>query len=224
MPDPSSARDEQRSACLVGKLTALIALLSLAVLAVPSRIAAQSPNPYARIALPASNQVLRGTVTIQGTATHPAFVRYELAYAREPELSWIPLGGGVQPVENGVLGGWNTRPIQPGSYALRLQVFAADGSVSESVVRNLTIEVAASPTPDTTQASATQRASVSEFQTARTVLQAVGDILAAAPRAFLRGVQFAGAFFAALGGYLLLRRAALAIYRRYVARPQPYRD
>lgn len=204
------------------RLTLLLGLAGVFLLAAPAGHA-QSPNPYARIASPANNQPLRERVTIQGTASHPQFVRYELAYAAEPDLTtWISLGGGVQPVENSVLGVWNTQPLAPGAYALRLQVFAADGSVSESLVRNLTISAPA-PTPTPSTSTAQTQAGASELQTARTLFQTLTAIVAAVPGAFLRGVQYALLALLAFGAYMLLKRF-LARWLRLGAQDQPYRD
>ncbi|MCX7938513.1 MAG: hypothetical protein N2545_03635 [Thermoflexales bacterium] len=204
-------------------LRCVLLALVLAVLAFAPAAQAQAPNPYARIGVPASNQPLREHVTIQGTATHPQFVRYELAYALEPDLAtWISLGGSVQPVENGVLGVWNTRPLTPGSYALRLQVFAADGSVSESLVRNLIVVDAPVPTPTASTATPLQSGS-SEIRAARDLFQALSAIVAAAPGAFFRGMQFMLLAFLAFGAYLLLKRL-VGRWLRLAEREQPFRD
>ncbi len=178
---------------------------------------AQSLNPYARIGSPANDQSLSGTAIIQGTATHPNFLRYELSYAREPELAeWVSLGGSTIAVESGVLGAWNTRAVTDGTYALRVQVFASDGSVNEAVVRNLSVSNA--PTGSTapaTSPAATGGQTLAEIQTARDVLQIVGDTLNRAPGAFLNGARWGLIALALVGAYAGLKKLVLWAWRRY---------
>ncbi|MFC1465168.1 MAG: hypothetical protein ACFLMY_09995 [Candidatus Brachytrichaceae bacterium NZ_4S206] len=196
--------------------------------AMGSLASAQSGESLARIVTPVRDQTLRGNVTIQGSATSPVFSRYELAYAQEPDLAnWIVIGGAVQPVQSGMLGVWNTRPLPDGKYALRLQVFGVDGSLNEAVVRNLTLaNAAAAPTPaiatvitDTTGPSA---GVVAEVQTARNLLQIAIATVAQFPDAFMRGARLAILGFLALGAYLVLKKAVLFAIQRLTQRPVDY--
>ncbi len=198
--------------------------------ALRSPAAAQSGESLARIVTPVRDQTLRGNVTIQGSATSPIFSRYELAYAQEPDLvNWIVIGGAVQPVQSGMLGVWNTRPLPDGKYALRLQVFGSDGSLNETIVRNLTLaNAAAAPTPaisavitDATQATPGAGV-VAEVQTARNLLQVAVATIAQLPDAFLRGARLAILGFVALGAYVALKKLVLFAVRRMTRRPVDY--
>jgi hypothetical protein len=112
--------------------------------------AAQEQKPV--IAQPEQDAVLRGSVQIIGTATHPQFQRYELYYAPWPvasDNSWIFIGPDAhfqqQPL--GLLGTWDTRAVADGEYALRLRVVRADGNYNDSDPRH--VIVANTKTPDT---------------------------------------------------------------------------
>jgi hypothetical protein len=187
---------------------------------------AQSGDPSTRITLPSADQTVRGTVTIQGTATSPVFSRYELAYAQEPDLAtWVPLGGSVQPIQNGTLGVWNTRPLADGAYALRLQVFGSDGAINETLVRNITLANAAAPVAAPASAvteTVEGPAVVAEVQTARNTLQVIGATLAEAPDAFARGARIALLAFVALGAYLVIKKLVLFTLRRATQKPVDY--
>ncbi len=208
----------------ISRFASLLAVLMALVCATAVR--AQTINPGTQITLPAKDQTLRGTTTIQGTATSTTFSRYELAYAQEPDLAtWISLGGAVQPVDNGQLGVWNTRPLADGNYALRLQVFGTDGTVSETIIREITLVNASAPAPeasgvvtDTTQGPAV----VSEVQTARDTLQVIGDTLGELPGAFVRGGRLALIALAALGTYALLKKILFFVLPKIFKRRVDY--
>jgi hypothetical protein len=202
-----------------------------AALAAGSPAAAQSSESLARIVTPVRDQALRGNVTIQGSATSPVFSRYELAYAPEPDLStWIVIGGAVQPVESGMLGVWNTRALPDGQYALRLQVFGVDGSLNETIVRNLKLTNASarpgSPTASTVVTDTTTATPgsgvVAEVQTARNLLQTIVATASQLPDAFMRGARLALLGFVALGAYAVLKKIVLLAIRRLMQRPVDY--
>jgi hypothetical protein len=206
----------------------LAAIAAFLICAVSGHVVvAQVTDPRAQITLPASGQTVRGTVTVQGTATSPFFSRYELAYAAEPDATnWISLGGNVQLVDNGTLGVWSTRPLADGQYALRLQVFNSDGSVTEAIARNITLaNAAAAPGPATviTDTGAVQGpAVVQEVETARNTLQVVAATLSELPDAFLRGARLALLAFVALGAYVVIKKLVLFGVRRAAKRPVDY--
>ena len=124
-----------------GGWLALIILISLTLLG--SAHAAPLPQgaDIAQITAPTEGQALAGLVTISGSANHPEFARYELAYGPDPNPNdaWQPFAEGKQPVENGTLGTWNTSVIADGQYALRLRVIRKDSNYSESFVRGLKV-------------------------------------------------------------------------------------
>ncbi len=204
-----------------------LALILLAVLGAairPAFPAGAQSNPLARIVSPSSEQSIRGNVTIQGTATSGQFVRYEIAYAAEPDLAaWIIIGGGTQPVENGVLAVWNTRPLPDGAYALRAQVINADGSVFEGFVRNLkTANAGSQPAPSTPEGAGQPDEAIGSAETDAGAAEASGFDLAAIPAAFMRGARMALLAFAALGAYVALKRVIGFFMRRLFDRPVDY--
>jgi hypothetical protein len=122
-------------------LLALIILISLALLS-PAHAAPLSQGAdIAQITAPTEGQALAGLVTITGSANHPEFARYELAYGPDPNPNdaWQPFAEGNQPVANGTLGTWNTGVIADGQYALRLRVIRKDSNYSEGFVRGLKV-------------------------------------------------------------------------------------
>jgi hypothetical protein len=121
--------------------------------------AAQDPNG---ISSPRDNAEVSGQVVIQGTATHPQFLRYELAFFKEfdPLGEWVVFFTGNQPVTNGLLATWDTTvgrdagtPFYPdGTYRLRLRVVQQDGNYGEYYVLGLSL-ANEEPTPEATGTS-----------------------------------------------------------------------
>jgi hypothetical protein len=208
---------------IAGVLAALMALLFIT----PSAIA-QAPDPRAQISVPGTDQTLRGTVNIQGTAAMDGFSRYELSYAAEPDAAnWVSLGGAVQPVTAGTLGVWNTRPLPDGKYALRLQVYDTANNVAENIVRNIVLaNAAAAPAPEPGAAVTTTAGSsagvVTEMQSARNTLEVITDTLGELPDAFVRGGQLALIGLLALGAYVLLKKVLAFVIHRLTKRPVDY--
>ena len=201
----------------------VIALILFAALNVALTPALQA-NPLARIVSPSNEQSIRGNVTIQGTANSGQFVRYEVAYAAEPELAaWIIVGGGAQPVENGVLAVWNTRPLPDGAYALRVQVINADGSVFEGFVRNLkTANAGSQPTPSAPEGAGQPDEATGSTEADAGAAEESDFDLAAIPAAFMRGARIALLAFAALGAYVALKRVIGFFLRRLFDKPVDY--
>ncbi|HET7009510.1 MAG TPA: hypothetical protein VFI11_01940 [Anaerolineales bacterium] len=111
--------------------------------------ARQAPG-YAEITSPSPGSAVQGIVTIQGSANHPSFVEYDLAfgYSDDPTDTWFPLGPRVtSPVVDGALGLWDTGKISPGVYVLRLRVSLSNGTILESQVRVSVGLPTASPVP-----------------------------------------------------------------------------
>jgi len=204
-----------------------VALILLAVLGAaiwPATPAVAQANPLARIVSPSSEQSIRGNITIQGTANSGQFVRYEVAYAAEPDLAaWTVIGGSAQPVENGVLAVWNTRPLPDGAYALRVQVVNADGSVFEGFVRNLkTANAISQPAPATPPEAGQPDEATGSAEAVAGAADASDFDLAAIPAAFLRGARMALLALAALGAYVALKRLIGFFLRRFFDKPVDY--
>jgi hypothetical protein len=124
-----------------GVLLALVILISLTFFG-PARAAPLQQGPdIAQITSPTEGQALSGLVTISGSANHPEFARWELAYGPDPNPNdaWQPFAEGKQPVTNDTIGTWNTGVIADGQYALRLRVIRKDSNYSEGFVRGLKV-------------------------------------------------------------------------------------
>lgn len=85
-------------------------------------------NPQATLTSPVPAEVLSGVVEVKGTANIPSFGFYKFEVSGPATGgNWNTISAGSSPVEDGVLGSWDTRLFTPGSYALRLVVFDAAG-------------------------------------------------------------------------------------------------
>jgi hypothetical protein len=122
-----------------GVLACILALttIGLAYAAPPEQAS------LARITSPRDGAVIRGTVAVEGAATHPQFNKYELHYAPEPNPTdqWTPLSGSpfAVPVVQGRLALWDTGLIPDGSYQLRLRVVRTDGNYDEYFVHQIVV-------------------------------------------------------------------------------------
>ena len=120
------------------------------------------------ITSPLEGALLTGLVPITGSASHPQFTRYELAfgYSPNPTDTWFSLQPpATSQVINEVLALWDTTKITDGLYVLRLRVFYGEGAYLETFVANVRVQnnTPAAPTqPAATEgppASATPAAS-----------------------------------------------------------------
>jgi len=128
-------------------------MLGLLLLAVPVVLTtmAQAPN---EITSPAEGATVKGSVSIEGTAAHRQFGRYQLDYAPDPNPNnkWVPISGSPfkEAVTAGELATWDTTALKDGTYMLRLRVVRADSNYDESFVKgvkvaNKVVEPAACP-------------------------------------------------------------------------------
>lgn len=133
----------------------VVSLFFILLLSRPQPILAQNNG----ITSPATGDILSEVVIVEGTATHPQFLRYEVAFLRQAaaEAGWIVFAEGSQPVVGGTLAVWDTTvgrnanaPVFPdGAYQLRLRVVRQDYNYDEYFVTGLTISNS-SPTPTPT--------------------------------------------------------------------------
>lgn len=113
------------------------------------------------ITSPRDNTVVQGVVLIEGTALHPDFLRYEIAFFREydPLGDWVVFATGNEPVVNGILAAWDTQvgrdagaPFYPdGTYRLRLRLVRTDSNYDEYYVLGISVandEPTPTPTVD----------------------------------------------------------------------------
>ena len=124
----------------------LLILGFIGLLAFPLSALAQGGNG---ISSPRDNAEVSGVVLIEGTATDPNFLRYELSFFKEfdPLGDWVVFATGDRPVTNGVLASWDTMigrdigaPFYPdGTYRLRLRVVRQDSNYDEYYVLGLSL-------------------------------------------------------------------------------------
>ncbi len=133
---------------LAAALSGLILSLGPATAGAQAQIAG-----YAEILLPVAGSAVSGVVTLRGTADHPWFQSYDLAfaYSLNPTETWFPLGEAVlTPVRDDRLGIWDTTGISDGNYTLRLRVWLTDATVLVGLVENVRVRnyhPAETPTP-----------------------------------------------------------------------------
>lgn len=186
----------------LGTLAGLTCAMALALLAVP---AAAQVAGFAEITFPQEGAPLDGLVTITGTADHPQFLGYQLAFAYDPNPTgtWFPLTERVEsPVNDDRLALWDTSQITPGVYQLRLTVFTEEGSRLTASVGGIpvgTVPAAVAPQADRAEAAGSEAPSAPAADARR------AEISEAAPpnpdRTLLRVVLFgAGSSAAALVG------------------------
>ncbi len=107
----------------------------------------------ALITTPLDGAKISGIVPILGTATHPQFLRYELAfgYSPNPTDTWFTLQDPVNtPVVNAILGRWDTSGISDGVYTLRLRVYWTERLFLEAFARDVRVQNV-TPTPPAPQ-------------------------------------------------------------------------
>jgi membrane peptidoglycan carboxypeptidase len=95
-----------------------------------------NPSPQARITSPRMLAYIHGEITIKGSATGENFQYYRLQVGEglNPR-TWVQIGEDSSlPVENGVLGKWDTSSGE-GLYILRLQVVGADQRVETDIIQ-----------------------------------------------------------------------------------------
>ncbi len=87
------------------------------------------PNPGVLITSPGVNAILKGPVEVKGTANIPNFQFYKLEFGIGPNpQNWSFILSGNAPVVGGTLGVWDTSPLPPGEYKLRLVVVDITGN------------------------------------------------------------------------------------------------
>lgn len=174
-----------------------------------ARALAQAPG-YAEITSPTAGQALLGLISIDGSADHPSFVRYDLAFAYDPNPTetWYPLGDPIPTrARQSTLGLWDTSELSPGVYQLRLRVFLDSGAVLEDIAGGLRVGLPAlAPLSTGTPAAATPTALAAP--TAGPLPAQSGPGPAADPVALAVGIGgfMAAAFLIILAAYLPLRR------------------
>jgi hypothetical protein len=83
---------------------------------------------------PEAGDVIKGTVELIGTVDIPNFGFYKYEVARMGSDTWATISADRNPVNNGLLGRWNTTALTPGDYQLRLVVTDNQGVVLPACV------------------------------------------------------------------------------------------
>lgn len=125
------------------------ALPVLLILALWPRLALAQDQGTAAITSPLEGAVVSGLVPLLGTATHPQFQLYELAFGYDPNPTdtWFSIGDpAATQIVNEVLGRWDTTGVTDGTYILRLRVYWSDRDFMETFVRGVRIQNS-TPTP-----------------------------------------------------------------------------
>jgi len=115
-------------------------------------VAAQEAPPVA-ITSPASDELLRGQVTLTGRLDVPSFLSagLDFAYASDPTGTWFNIQSFSQPLTDSTLAVWDTTSITDGEYVLRLRVDFEDGTFQEVTVPvRVGNDVLPPPTPEPT--------------------------------------------------------------------------
>ncbi|MCI0826167.1 MAG: hypothetical protein J4N73_00120 [Chloroflexi bacterium] len=116
----------------------MVAWLSASTLLLPLR---QVPG-FAEITDPGEGQSVTGIVTVFGTASHPAFESFELAFSFDPDPTdtWFPIGEALSTtVLDGRLAIWDTTGVTDGNYRLRLRVNVEGFAPFEDVIKGIRI-------------------------------------------------------------------------------------
>jgi membrane peptidoglycan carboxypeptidase len=97
----------------------------------------QSPqvNPDVNITSPELFTEVSGEVRIRGTAAGEDFVSYRVLVGEglNPQ-EWIQIGGGTEPINNGLLAEWDTNGLN-GLYAVQLQVIRTEQRVDTAIIQ-----------------------------------------------------------------------------------------
>jgi hypothetical protein len=214
-------------------LAPLLFALALAF-AHPGR--APNNDVIAAITVPDGGQRVDGIVHIIGTATHPVFDHYELHFALDPNPTdtWFPIVlAGVNQVEEGQLGNWDTNSISAGTYMLRLHVFSSDEiPPTETIVPRIAVRAGLEtemPTPSATVTATITPVPVSADLPPLAAQRGTGNrqlnSLLAQLRVkhdyrstFLSSAAYSVTAFLALGFYLEIRKLIRPYVRRLLRR------
>jgi hypothetical protein len=177
---------------------------------------------FAEISNPAEGEILSGLVTIRGTANHPNFQQYDLAFAYDPNPTdtWFPVGEPfTSPVQDDRLSLWDTTGISDGVYQLRLRVWTDAGLAFEVVsgslqIRNYT-SIASLPEAPRPTATMIITPEATALPASDQEAEPAAEDIPPSVRAFLIGAVLAVFGFIFLGIYTTLSRRALGGWGRY---------
>lgn len=196
-------------------------LLLLALWVLPAaRPAWQAPG-FAEITSPAAGEAVRGIATLAGTANHPAFDHFDLAFGYDPDPTdtWFPIVDlDRSKVVEGRLAVWDTTGVADGVYRLRLRVWPTDGDPLVAIVQgvrvdNLGSHPAPTPGPTAIAAEATQALATATPAATPTVVRTEAELPSGRVRsALIAGALIGGMALALVGLYAAWRSAARAAW------------
>jgi hypothetical protein len=119
----------------------LLNLFYAALLLYINMYSSSDASLYPGIISPASGDVIRGVVTIEGSTdiNNFQFSEISFAYPENPTDTWFLIAESQQPVEQGTLALWDTTVITDGNYILRLRIYFIDTTQFEMIVEGLRV-------------------------------------------------------------------------------------
>ncbi|MGA9531147.1 MAG: hypothetical protein WBR18_00350 [Anaerolineales bacterium] len=118
---------------------------SATALPVGTADAAGCANPEATLTSPTPGETISGVIEVQGTASigNFAFYKFEFRLANSNDV-WQAIAAGTTPVNDNLLGTWDTTLVPSGEYAFRLVVTDTAGNAPLPCV----IQIRVAPAPD----------------------------------------------------------------------------
>lgn len=159
----------------------------LLLLAEPIGSAAAPPLQYqGSVASPRSGSVVRGSVSVIGTANHPEFWKYEIRVVpgQNPGIGddqWYRVIVREEPVLNGQLAVWDTSVLPDGLYTMRLRVVRLDGNWQDFDVLPLTVANSTPPTATLAPPTATSPPPPPPSPTTAVIASATPTVVLASP-------------------------------------------
>jgi hypothetical protein len=88
---------------------------------------------------PEEGDEITGAVEISGTVNIPNFGFYKLEMKRPEEANWQTILAGNDPIQNGIIGIWNTSLLPPGYHQLGLVVTDNQGKALPACVMQVRV-------------------------------------------------------------------------------------
>lgn len=122
-------------------LVFLLFSLLLSLVSLSFRQIQQAQDEQAMIHNPAPGSAVQGLQQVIGSANVDGFTSYQLEFASQAtaSTSWFPIHQQTTPVDNNILGEWDTSVLTDGDYLLRLTVFRQSGDPATYTVEGIRI-------------------------------------------------------------------------------------
>lgn len=188
----------------------------LMIMVIPYLLGFMQAPGFAEITSPQEGEMITGLETITGTADHPNFQRYDLAFAYDPNPmdTWFPIGEPLtSPVQDDRLALWDTTGISDGDYQLRLRVWTDAGLAFEVITNSLMVRnySAIGSLPEAPRPTITPAATAEATAATEVVQEEEPKRTQMSPsiRAFVIGAFIAVLGFTTLATYSVIRKRAL---------------